>query len=320
LHHGKIEVESTENQGATFRIQLPLGKEHFDPARVLLLEDEPSKVIMEKGSTEEGDDPERAHIKGFKKVLIIEDDEEIRAFLKQYLEKKYLIYEAINGREGMEVAIAKHPDLIISDIMMPEMNGVDFCKALKNNIKISHIPIILLTAKTSLANQMEGAEIGADAYITKPFSPELLLLRIESLLMSRENLKRFYRNLFNMNSPKKVDSNNPDEKLLESIYKELKSNLDKPEFNVNELSEKMNMSRSLFYKKVKMLTGVSPIEYIRSIRLQEAAQLLKTEKYKVYEVMYLVGFSDQKYFRQCFTKEFGYSPSEYIKTAQISSE
>jgi signal transduction histidine kinase/ligand-binding sensor domain-containing protein/DNA-binding response OmpR family regulator len=320
LHHGKIEVESTENQGSKFRVQLPLGKEHFDPARVLLLENEPLKVIMEKGALEETEETEKSPVKGLKKVLIIEDDDEIRLFLKQYLEKKYLIYEAMNGREGMDVALAKHPDLIISDIMMPEMNGVDFCKTLKNNIKVSHIPIILLTAKTSLANQMEGAEIGADAYITKPFSPELLMLKIESLLNSRENLKRFYRNLFNMNSPKKVDSNNPDEKLLESIYKELKKNLDNPDFNVHELSEKMNMSRSLFYKKVKMLTGVSPIEYIRSIRLQEAAQLLKTEQYKVYEVMYLVGFSDQKYFRQCFAKEFGYSPSEYIKTAQMPSQ
>jgi AraC-like DNA-binding protein len=174
----------------------------------------------------------------------------------------------------------------------------------------------LLTAKTSLTDQKEGAEIGADAYITKPFSPELLVLKIESLLSGRENLRRFYRNLFNMNSPKKVDVSSPDEKLLENIYQHLKNNLEKADFNVNELCEAMNMSRSLFYKKVKMLTGVSPVEYIRSIRLQEAAQLLKTEKYKVYEVMYLVGFNDQKYFRQCFTKEFGHSPSEYIKSLQ----
>jgi DNA-binding response OmpR family regulator/anti-sigma regulatory factor (Ser/Thr protein kinase) len=319
LHNGEIVVESEENKGATFRITLWLGKDHFDASRIQILENIPSKVIM--GSTEDNYDSEeksgeKNSNKGLKKVLLIEDDEDIRAFLNEYLEKKYIVYQAPNGKAGMHLALEKHPDIIISDIMMPEMNGVDFCRELKSNLRISHIPIILLTAKTSLTDQKEGAEIGADAYITKPFSPELLVLRIDSLLTGRESLKRFYRNLFNMNSPKKLDATGPDEKLLENIYQHLKHNLDKADFNVNELCEAMNMSRSLFYKKVKMLTGVSPVEYIRSIRLQEAAQLLKTEKYKVYEVMYLVGFNDQKYFRQSFTKEFGYSPSEYMKFIQ----
>ena len=210
------------------------------------------------------------------------------------------------------------PDLIISDIMMPEMDGIDFCKTIKNNIRTSHIPVILLTAKTSLTHHKEGIGTGADAYITKPFSPDILGITVGNLLQSRENLMRFYRNLFTQdsNAAGNKDLNSLDEKFLHSIYEMLKANLDKPDFNVNELCDVLNMSRSLVYKKVKMLTGLSPLEYVRSLRMQEAAKLLKTKKYKVFEVVYMVGFSDLKYFRQCFAKEFGSSPSDFIKQTE----
>jgi DNA-binding response OmpR family regulator len=243
--------------------------------------------------------------------LIIEDDEEIREFLRGYFEREYKILEAEDGKQGLAIATHSHPDLIISDIMMPEMDGIDLCRELKNNIKTSHIPVILLTAKTSLTHHKEGIQTGADAYIMKPFSPEILALTVHNLLQSRENLKRFYRNLFtqesNHTAPK--EKSTIDEKFLQSIYQKLMSNLDKPDFNINELCDVLNMSRSLVYKKVKMLTGLSPVEYIRSLRMQEAGKLLKTRQYKVFEVVYMVGFTDVKYFRQCFTKEFGYSPT-----------
>jgi len=205
--------------------------------------------------------------------------------------------------------------LIISDIMMPEMDGIDFCKKIKSSIPTSHIPVILLTAKTSLTHHKEGIEMGADAYITKPFSPEILALTVGNLLQARENLMRFYRNLFTPDSPgqNNKDLKSIDGKFLHSIYEMLKANIDKPDFNIHELCEVIGMSRSLVYKKVKMLTGLSPVDYIRSLRMQEAAKLLRTKKYKVFEVVYMVGFSDLKYFRQCFAKEFGYSPSEFIK-------
>jgi YesN/AraC family two-component response regulator len=256
--------------------------------------------------------------KGLKSILIIEDDEEIRSFLKEYFERHYKILESSNGKEGLEVAMNIPPDLIISDIMMPEMDGIDFCKMIKNNIKTSHIPIILLTAKTSLTHHKEGIGTGADAYITKPFSPDILGITVSNLLQSRENLMRFYRNLFTQdsNGESSKDLNSLDEKFLQSIYEMLRANIDKPDFNINELCEVLNMSRSLVYKKVKMLTGLSPLEYIRSLRMQEAAKLLKTKKYKVFEVVYMVGFSDLKYFRQCFAKEFGYSPSDFIKQTE----
>lgn len=323
LHKGEIFVESTEGHGSTFSVKLPLGKEHFKPNEIvaqatdekfLLNGNQPSADYPGSLRHEENEE-EASGKKGHRSVLIIEDDEDIRLFLKEYLEKDYKIWEAANGHEGLALTAEHHIDLVISDIMMPEMDGIDFCRELKGNIRTSHIPVILLTAKTTLTHHKEGIETGADAYITKPFSPEMVSLTIQNLLQSRETLKRFYRNLYttHSNGAPVPESTSPDEKFLHSIYEILMANLDHKDFNVNELCELLNMSRSLLYKKVKMLTGLSPVEYLRSLRMQEAAKLLKSKKYKVFEVVYMVGFSDLKYFRQSFVKEFGYSPSEFVK-------
>ncbi len=326
LHKGEIFVDSVEGNGSTFSIKIPQGKDHLKADEMVmetetdsLLPDIKSESVPENMLLHEAEEY-AANRKGFKSILIIEDDEDIRSFLREYFEKHYRIMESSDGKEGLELARQNHPDLIISDIMMPEMDGIDFCKSIKNNIRTSHIPVILLTAKTSLTHHKEGIETGADAYITKPFSPEILAITVGNLLRSRENLIRFYRNLFtqDVNEPGNKNLNSLDEKFLQSIYEMMKANMDKPDFNINELCEVLNMSRSLVYKKVKMLTGLSPIEYIRSLKMQEAAKLLRTKKYKVFEVVYMVGFSDLKYFRQCFTKEFGYSPLDFIKQTEVS--
>lgn len=318
LHKGEIFVDSTEGAGSVFSIKIPIGKEYFKPEEILPQEDKLAVAIEQEKHIFADVSGEPNHRKGLKSILLIEDDEEIRMFLREYFEKEYKIMEASNGREGLESANQHHPDLIVSDVMMPEMDGIEFCKEIKTNMRTSHIPVILLTAKSSLTHHKEGIQIGADAYITKPFSPEILSLTVHNLLHSRENLKRFYRNLFTQESgsAQNKEVNVLDEKFLHSIYDMLKANLDKPDFNINELCDELHMSRSLVYKKVKMLTGLSPVEYIRSLRMQEAARLLKTRQYKVFEVVYMVGFSDLKYFRQCFTKEFGYSPSDFIRQAQ----
>ncbi len=323
LHHGEIFVESSESQGSTFSIKLPLGKDHFR-AEEIIPTPEMDKGHLETENHEKGIphemEDELSSRKGLKSLLIVEDDEEIREFLREYFEKDYRIFEASNGVEGNESALTHHPDLIITDVMMPEMNGIDFSKLLKSNMRTSHIPIIILTAKSSLSHHKDGIETGADAYITKPFSPELLGITIHNLLQSREILMRFYRNLFTPSAEKTTTQghNTIDEKFLHSIHEMLMANIDKPDFNINELCDVLNMSRSLVYKKVKMLTGFSPVEYIRSLRMQEAAKLLKTRNYKVFEVVYMVGFSDLKYFRQCFTKEFGHSPSDFIKNTETT--
>ena len=248
------------------------------------------------------------------KVLLVEDEEEIRRFLVDYLAGTFHLVEAVNGREGLEQALAQHPDIIISDVMMPEMDGIALCRALKANIRTSHIPVVLLTARTAFTQQKAGLETGADAYLTKPFSPELLKIKLQNLLQSQEKLKRFYLNLFNINQPQPVpDEASLDEKFLLRIYEILKENLEDPAFNVDGLSSALGMSRSLVYKKIRALTGIPPVSYLRAIRMQEAAKLLSTGKYKVFEVMSLVGVSDEKYFRQTFSREFGCSPSDYIR-------
>ncbi len=315
LHKGLITAESAEGKGSVFTIKVPLGNDHFEPHEILFDKDNDNLLHHSPHSLyDEDDDPiDNSHKKGLRNVLIVEDDNDVRSFLKDYFETDYKILEAGNGKEGLSKAEEHCIDLIISDVMMPEMNGIDFCKAIKNNLKTSHIPVVLLTAKTSFSHHKEGLEIGADAYVTKPFSPEMLSLTMSNLLKSGENLKRFHLNLFVSNGTAKKERVSPDEKLLGRIYELLKANLDRPDFNLDGFCEELNMGRSLFYKKIKTLTGLSPVEYVRFLRLTEAASLLKTQKYKVFEVVYMTGFSDLKYFRQNFIKVFGYPPSKLIE-------
>lgn len=318
LHKGDIFVESIEGQGSTFSVEIPMGRDHFTDDEATFLTDEPSAPPTLSSAEEEEEVPVKRAIPS---ILIIEDDEDIRIFLREYFEKGYKIFEAVDGSQGLEMANTHHPDLIISDIMIPGPDGIEVCKLLKGTVRTSHIPIILLTAKTSMVHHKQGIEVGADAYITKPFSPDILSLTVTNLLQSRNQLMMYHRNLFVDNGKASAsghDSPSPDETFLRTVFEQLKKNLEKPDFNVAELSDMLHMSRSLVYRKIKMLTGLSPTEYIRSLRLQEAAKLLRSQKYKVFEVVYMVGFSDVKYFRQCFAKEFGVSPSEYMKQEEKS--
>lgn len=314
LHKGDIYVESTLGKGSAFSVKIPIGKEHFKSDEVTFIQPQEAE---KDGVTIAGEvDDESLAKRRVPTLLIIEDDDEIRLFLHEYFEGKYKIFEATNGDEGIQLANVHHPDLIISDIMMPGKNGIDVCKVLKSNMRTSHIPVILLTAKASRMDQKEGIDTGADAYMTKPFSPDILSSTIENLLQSRKQLMKFYRQLFVEDQQANTTGTlktTPDEKFLQTIFEQLKTNLDKPDFNVGELAETLNMSRSLVYKKIKMLTGLSPTEYIRSLRMQEAAKLLRSKTYKVFEVVYMVGFSDLKYFRESFTKEFGVTPSEFMR-------
>ena len=316
LHKGLIYVTSQDGEGSVFTVKIPIGKEHFRADEIVVDEQHEGLLNVEEKTRvpEEEHDLNGSRKKGLKNILIVEDDEEIRGFLKSYFDGKYRVSESMNGREALDVAAHSNPDLIISDVMMPEMNGIDFCKQIKGTIKTSHIPVVLLTAKTSFTHHKEGLEIGADAYITKPFSPDMLGLTVENLLQSQENLMRFYRTRFIHNGAeeKGKEINSLDEKLLQRTYDFVKANLDNADVNLEDVCEQLNISRSLLYKKIKSLTGLSPVEYIRSLRLGEAATLLKSGRYKVYEVVYMVGFTDIKYFRQCFQKEFGYPPSSLL--------
>jgi signal transduction histidine kinase/ligand-binding sensor domain-containing protein/DNA-binding response OmpR family regulator len=312
LHKGEIYAESTVGSGSVFTVKIPLGRDHFESHEVIIDADKTNEHDVELRQHDEDDDGQGVHAKkGLKTILLVEDDEEVRAFLKEYLSPNYRIVEAADGKQAQEMAFDTNPDLVVSDIMMAEMDGMELCHALKRNIKTSHIPVILLTARAAHSQHKAGLETGADAYITKPFSPEILSLTVSNLLQARENSRRYYRTLFLTNE--KPDIVSPDEKLLQQIFEVVKANINNADFTVDAVSHEVGLSKTILYKKIKQLTGLSPIEYIRSLRISEAAKLLRTQRYKVYEVVYMVGFSDLKYFRKCFIKEFGYPPSQLLE-------
>ncbi|MEO0897478.1 MAG: response regulator, partial [Bacteroidota bacterium] len=243
--------------------------------------------------------------------LIVEDNPDIRIYLSQSLSPHYTIQEAPDGKQALAMAKENPPDLIISDIAMPEMNGLDFCKAIKTTLETSHIPVILLTARTSLIFKINGFETGADDYVTKPFQMSLLEVRIKNLLQTRANLRaRFSEGGYEL-TPSQIAVGSLDEKFLKEVILLVEKHMDNPEFNVEYLGNEMGMSRMQLYRKIKALTGESPLQAIRSIRLKRAAQLLKSKQFTVAEVTYQVGFQDLKYFRERFKKEYGVSPSEF---------
>ncbi len=295
-------------------MKIPLGKDHFASHEVIIeqnnsLELDPDLQELIEEHDHEATTPHSK--KGLKTILVVEDENEVRLFLKDYLSANYRIIEAESGQQALEIALASNPDLVVSDIMMEGMDGMELCHTLKHNIKTSHIPIILLTARSAHSHHKAGLETGADAYITKPFSPEILSLTVTNILQARENSKRYYRTLFFSDEKPTIVSE--DEKLLQTIVEVVKANMDKADLSVDAVSHELGLSKSILYKKIKHLTGLSPLEYIRSLRISEAAKLLRTQRYKVYEVVYMVGFSDVKYFRKCFIKEFGYPPSQLLE-------
>ena len=290
LHNGTIEVESRINEGCTFTITLP---DNLHP---------------------EGQPEVEAVIKGEKhslKLLIVEDNTEFRTFLRNELSGKYHIIIASNGLEGIEKAREQQPDLVITDVMMPEMTGTELCHQLKNDVQISHIPVILLTAKASDKAQIEGFEAGADAYITKPFNMEILLMRIDNLIEQQDERKNAFRNTITIN-PESFTSTNVDEDLIKKVLNHIERNMGNTSYSVEQLSKDMFMDRTGLYRKLSAIVGQSPTEFIRSVRLKRAAQLLGSGL-SVTEVAERVGFGTTSYFTKCFHEEYGIKPSQYNK-------
>ena len=255
----------------------------------------------------------------------MEDDDDLRTFICSILENDYEVSEASDGRQGLEKAKEIIPDFIVSDIMMPEVDGIGFLKSVRSNINTSHILFLLLTAKTTLDSKLEGFEHGADEYITKPFSVSYFKARVKNLLERREQLQKFYRNSGVLLKNEEIileDSaigsliNKQDAEFLKAVNTIIEKNIDNSDFVVEDLANEVAMSRTVFFKKLKGLTGQSPIEYIRNIVMQQAARLLISGKYTVKEVSYMVGISDPKYFTKCFKKQFRTTPSEYKNNAK----
>ena len=315
MHKGDITFISEEDKGTTFTVTLKKGIEHLSEEQIREVTREADSIkrnfsFLEPVKITEED--EEVEDKEKQLVLLVEDNFELRRFIKDSLKNTYKIAFAENGKEGLEKTIELNPDIVVSDIMMPVMNGFKLCEALKSDEQISHIPVILLTAKSSSENRIKGYNVGADGYISKPFSLEVLEARIQNLIESREQLRGKLRKTITV-EPSEVTSTSMDEKFLQRVLRIIEENISDPHFSVKQLCTEYGMSQTVFNKKMKSLAGQTPKAFIRSMRIKRAAQLFAKNKYSVADVTYEVGFQDVKYFRNCFKEELGMLPTEYIK-------
>lgn len=309
LHEGEIRVESSLNVGSTFYVSLLTDNTYPH----VLHADSTEKTSDEKDEKEENIEPVHS---GKRILLIVEDNRDICDYIVESFSDDFEVRTAANGEQGLEQALGCIPDIIVSDIMMPVMNGIVMCRKLKEDLRTSHIPIILLTAKDSLQDKEEGYQVGADSYLTKPFSATLLHSRIHNLLESRKLLaERFNMNsiLIDKRAAVTESMNKLDNEFLEKINKLIEDRLSSEKIDIGYLSDAMCMSNSTLYRKMKALTGLSTNEYIRKIKMQYAERLLLEGKYNISEVAFKVGINSTVYFRQCFKDEFGMAPSDYLK-------
>jgi YesN/AraC family two-component response regulator len=244
-------------------------------------------------------------------VLLIEDNADMRYYIRNELQSRYHIEEAPNGKKGLAMARQLMPDLIVTDIMMPEMNGIEMCRTLKESPETSHIPIIILTAQDDMAHRMEGMESGADRYITKPFNIQYLQVNIEKLLESRRKMKERFSQSPDMDA-REIALTGADERLLQKAIDYIRSNIENTELSVEAMSKAIGMSRVHLHRKLKGLTGQKPVDFIKTIRMKQAAYLLSMGKLTVSEVSYLVGYNTPAYFSSSFSAHFGMSPTAYI--------
>jgi len=322
LHHGEIYFESKPDplgkQGQTcFTIELQTGKDHFKPAELItdyIYYDDTSNYhvpfpgAMPLALTDEQGDIEKKYT-----ILLAEDNAEIRNFIKEALSFKYRIHECEDGAAGWKIAPDLIPDLIISDVMMPEIDGLEFCRRIKSDERTSHIPVILLTARSAYIHQVSGLETGADAYIIKPFNIKLLQLTLDNLLIAREKLRLKYGQTVTL-EPQNLIINTTEQLFLQNLIRIIENHLGDTDFGVPDLAAEIGMSQPVLYKKIRSLTGLSVNDFIKSFRLKQAARLLKTGGLSISEIAYSVGFNDRKYFSLEFKKQFGISPTNYIQS------
>ena len=319
LLHGTVRVDSKLGEGSSFFIRLPGNRDVFDTdanIEFILADSKNSgqEVTIPDKLTEEEEDKET-------RILIIEDNEELRHFICGVLAREYVVLEAGNGCQGLEMTLRELPDIVISDIMMPEMDGIEYLKRVKGNSDICHIPIILLSAKSSLNDQIQGLEYGADEYITKPFSSAYLKARVYSLLKQRQILYDYYiskmregekdTSLMEQLAPSTPQVTHFDDDFIRNILQSVEENIQNSEFKIDDLAEAMSLSRTVFYRKVKSLMGVSPVDFVKTMRIKRAVQLLEQDEFTVSEVGYMSGFTTPQYFSRVFKEAMGCTPKEY---------
>lgn len=312
LHHGEVSATSIEGKGSTFTIHIPVrqkGEVTNQPTEKIEQLVEPSSAQEVPNQARHIDELIQPYQTDKPEVLIIDDNIDIRTYLRSVLSEKYNVSEAANGKAGLELARKIVPDIVLSDIMMPVMDGLAFCQQLKTDKAISHIPVILLTARSLDEQRAEGYEHGADAYLSKPFSLRLLLSRIDNLIESRKKLNQTWSKGVEDDEIGNI-SNEIDKSFLKQLRKIIQENLANSDLSVEQIGDEIGLSRVQLYRKVKALTGYSPVEIVRKARLTRARHLLQTTERTVSEVAYAVGFSTPSYFSKCYKDEFGESPKK----------
>jgi signal transduction histidine kinase/DNA-binding response OmpR family regulator len=326
LHRAELTAESEEGKGATFHVVFRLGFAHFDNETEFVLADGQNPLSSRlplTGMHEEDDEAEEEETGDDEPVLLfVEDNEELRSFIKIILSDGFHVIEAGNGLEGFEIARSQLPDIIITDLMMPEMDGLELARRIRAEVTTSHIPVVVLTAKTDLDTQVEALKRGADDFITKPFSSTYLRAKIENILQQRRKLQELFLSTladyppskagkpYNVSPPEPVIESY-DDKLMKNLMQVMEQNIENSSLTVDELVSKIGIGRSVFFKKLKSMTGLAPIEFIREVRVKRAAQLIESGEFTISQVTYMVGCNDPRYFSRIFKHRFGITPSEY---------
>ncbi len=306
LHKGKIYCDNAKMDRTVFVMTLPINQEYS----IGIDHEEEQTDRMDNTQ----DDRSKSEVLHTKKptptILTVEDNEEFQQLLYKQLSKKFHVLQGQNGLEALDIMDKENVDVVICDIMMPVMDGLEFCKTLKENLKYSHIPVILLTAKTNIESKIEGINYGADEYIEKPYSIDYLIARIDNLLENRRKIKEAFRNSPEL-AYQSITYSKADEAFIQKLIHIIHSNLDEPNLNIDKLAEEMAVSRSTLYRKVNNISELSPNDFILLIRLKKAAELIKENKYQINEIAYMVGFSSPNYFSKCFFKQFGVLPKDF---------
>ena len=308
LHHGHITLKSALGKGSTFTIEIPLDKECY-------LSDEycrMSEPVLSETSELEPSGEENLR----ETLLLVEDNRELLYLMKDIFAEDYQVLVAENGREAWESILKNGVDIVVSDIMMPEMDGIELCRHLKDDIATSHIIVVLLTAQISMENEITSYELGADDYVSKPFEPDVLKVRLKNLLNRRKQIQANFKNNPSIGMISKIDFTSLDEQLIEKAIKVVERNLSEPEFDVVALASELGMSRSTLARKIKGITGKTPLDFIKNIKMKHACQMLKNKRMSIAEMVVALGYNDHKYFAASFREVYGMTPSEYQKKAE----